>query len=164
MKHLKVGDKAPNFEGLNQDGKKVTLEKFKGSKLVIYFYPKDNTPGCTMQACNLRDHYSQLKESDIAIVGVSADDVTKHSKFADKYELPFDLIADVDKLMINNYGVWGLKKFMGREFDGIHRTTFLIDENQVIVGIIDKPKTKYHAEEILEIYKNLDERKLFTFY
>lgn len=159
MKHLKVGDKAPNFEGLNQDGKKLKLVDFKGKKLVIYFYPKDNTPGCTTQACNLRDHYSQLQNEGIAIVGVSADDVTKHTNFASKYELPFDLIADVDKLMINNYGVWGLKKFMGREYDGIHRTTFLINENQVIVGVIDKPKTKYHAEEILEIYKNLDERK-----
>lgn len=153
MKHLKIGDKAPLFTGTDQNGKTIHLNDFKGKKVALYFYPKDNTPGCTVQACNLRDNYSTLQDMGIQIIGISADSESSHQKFADKYTLPFPLIADVNKSIIESYGVWGNKKFMGREYDGIHRTTFLINEDQIIVGIIEKPKTKLHAEEILEILK-----------
>lgn len=151
MKHLKVGDIAPDFMGVDENNKKRSLKQFIGKKLVIYFYPKDNTPGCINQACNLRDHFQELKKNKIALIGISADSVSMHQKFSAKLELPFPLIADMEKKIINDYGVWGPKKFMGREYDGIHRTTFIINEQQVIVGIIEKPKTKYHAEEILQI-------------
>ncbi len=151
MKHLKVGDIAPDFIGVDENNEKRSLKQFIGKKLVIYFYPKDNTPGCINQACNLRDHFGELKKNKIALIGISADSVSMHQKFSAKLELPFPLIADVEKKIINDYGVWGPKKFMGREYDGIHRTTFIINEQQVIVGIIEKPKTKYHAEEILQI-------------
>lgn len=150
MTHLEKGDKAPQFEGKDQNGETVKLDDFKGQKLVIYFYPKDMTPGCTTQACNLRDNYDLLKKENIAIVGVSADDEKKHQKFIDKYDLPFPLIADTEKEVIKAFGVWGLKKFMGKEYDGIHRTTFLINEEGKVHDIIKKPKTKAHAEEILE--------------
>lgn len=155
MKHLKIGDQAPEFTINDQNGKPISLAQFKGKKVVLYFYPKDNTPGCTTQACNLRDHYSELQKNGIAILGASADNEERHVKFIEKHELPFPLLADVDHTLLNLYGVWGEKKFMGRIYDGIHRTTFLLDENHTIVGIIDKPKTKFHAEEILEIYNNL---------
>jgi len=150
MTHLEKGDNAPQFEGKDQNGETVKLDDFKGQKLVIYFYPKDMTPGCTTQACNLRDNYELLKKENIAIVGVSADDEKKHQKFIDKYDLPFPLLADTDKAIIKTFGVWGLKKFMGKEYDGIHRTTFLINEEGKVHDIIKKPKTKAHAEEILE--------------
>lgn len=153
MKHLKVGDKAPVFTGTDQNGKTISMNDFKGKKLAVYFYPKDNTPGCTVQACNLRDNYEDLLKNGIQVVGVSADSVSSHQKFIDKFTLPFPLIADEDKKVIEQFGVWGPKKFMDKEYDGIHRTTFLIDEDQTIVGIVDKPKTKEHAEEILEIFK-----------
>lgn len=152
MKHLKVGDKAPVFTATDQNGKAINLGDFKGKKLVVYFYPKDNTPGCTAQACNLRDNYSDLLKNGIQIVGVSADSASSHQKFIDKFSLPFPLITDENRELIEQFGVWGPKKFMGKEYDGIHRTTFLINEDQTIVGIIDKPKTKEHAEEILEIF------------
>jgi len=151
MKRLKVGDVAPDFIGLDEHGEVRSLKQYKGKKLAIYFYPKDNTPGCTNQACNLRDHFEELTSSKLALIGISADSVTMHQKFSSKLKLPFPLIADVDMKIINGYGVWGPKKFMGREYDGIHRTTFIIDEHHVIMGIIEKPKTKYHAEEILQI-------------
>jgi peroxiredoxin Q/BCP len=128
------------------------LNDFKGKKLAIYFYPKDNTPGCTVQACNLRDNYKLLSDNGIQILGVSADSIASHQKFIDKFALPFPLIADEDKKVIETFGVWGPKKFMGKEYDGIHRTTFVINEDQQIVGILEKPKTKAHAEEILEIF------------
>ena len=150
MKHLKVGDKAPDFSGNNQNEKTISLSDYKGQKLAIYFYPKDLTPGCTTQSCNLRDNYDMLKSKGFEILGVSADDEKRHVKFIEKHDLPFDLLADVDKKMINDYGVWGPKKFMGKEYDGIHRTTFLIDENGFIEGIIEKVKTKVHTEQILE--------------
>ncbi|PHR49771.1 MAG: thioredoxin-dependent thiol peroxidase [Fluviicola sp.] len=150
MTHLEKGDNAPQLEGKDQNGETVKLDDFKGQKLVIYFYPKDMTPGCTTQACNLRDNYELLKKENIAIVGVSADDEKKHQKFIDKYDLPFPLLADTDKAIIKAFGVWGLKKFMGKEYDGIHRTTFLINEEGKVHDIIKKPKTKAHAEEILE--------------
>jgi peroxiredoxin Q/BCP len=151
MKQLKVGDKAPSFSSVDQRGNQVELNDYAGKKVAIYFYPKDNTPGCTVQACNLRDNYEVLLQNGIHVIGVSADSVASHQKFVDKYDLPFPLLADEDKTVIQAFGVWGNKKFMGKEYDGIHRTTFLLDENQIIRAIIDKPKTKSHAEEILEI-------------
>ncbi|MBC9812838.1 thioredoxin-dependent thiol peroxidase [Crocinitomicaceae bacterium CZZ-1] len=151
MKTLKIGERAPEFTGLDQNGKKVSLADYKGKKLVLYFYPKDNTPGCTAQACNLRDNEELLASKGIAVVGVSADSVNSHGKFSNKYTLNFPLLADTDKIILNQYGVWGEKKFMGRTFDGIHRTTFIIDEQQNIMAIINKPDTKNHAEEILKI-------------
>ncbi len=152
MKHLKVGDTAPNWSGKNQNGETVSAKEVAGKKVVIYFYPKDNTPGCTTQACNLRDHWSVLQKAGIEVIGVSADSEKSHQKFIDKFELPFPLIADEEKEIIQAFGVWGEKKFMGKTYDGIHRTTFLMDEAGIIQGIIDKPKTKEHAEEILEIF------------
>jgi thioredoxin-dependent peroxiredoxin len=149
------GTKAPNDLGIDQNGKNVRLTDFKGKKIVIYFYPKDDTPGCTAQACNLRDHESTLTKEGIQVIGVSADDEVKHQKFEKKYSLNFPLIADIDKTTINAFGVWGPKKFMGKEYDGIHRTTFLIDEDGTIAAVIKKPKTKEHAEEILALFKNL---------
>lgn len=150
MAKLKVGDKAPQFEAKDQNGKSVKLSDFKGSKLVIYFYPKDMTPGCTKQACNLKENYEQLKTEGFKILGVSADDAQRHQKFIEKYNLPFSLLADTDKEVINLYGVWGPKKFMGKEYDGINRTTFVIDENGVIINIIDKVKTANHTQQILD--------------
>lgn len=150
MTHLKVGDKAPQFTAINQDGKEVKLSDFKGKKLVLYFYPKASTPGCTTEAKNLRDNYKLLQEKGYEVLGVSADSPKRQKNFKVKNDLPFDLIADEDKKVINAYGVWGPKKFMGREYEGIHRTTFIIDENGVIRRIIDKVKTKEHAKQILE--------------
>lgn len=151
MKHLKIGDSAPEFKVKNQSDRMVELNQFKGKKLVIYFYPKDNTPGCTAQACNLRDNYTEFTDKGYEILGVSADSVSKHEKFITKQNLPFDLLADEDRRMLNAYGVWGLKKFMGKEYNGIHRTTFVIDENQIIINIIEKVKTKEHAKQILDM-------------
>jgi thioredoxin-dependent peroxiredoxin len=155
MKHLKVGDKAPLFTSKDENGKSISLNDYSGKKVVIYFYPKDNTPGCTVQACNIRDNYSTIQERDIVILGVSADDEAKHQKFIAKFDLPFPLLADEKKELLNLYGVWGEKKFMGKVYDGIHRTTFVLDESHTIIGIIEKPKTKEHTREILEIYGDL---------
>lgn len=152
MKHLKVGDKVPNWSGVDQNGKELTSSQYKGKKTAIYFYPKDNTPGCTAQACNIKDHWGELEKQGIEVIGVSADSEKSHQKFIAKFDLPFTLIADEEKEMINLFGVWGEKKFMGRIYDGIHRTTFVIDETGIIKGIIEKPKTKAHAEEIMEIF------------
>jgi len=150
MKHLKVGDTAPVFTATDQNGKTISLNDFKGKKLAIYFYPKDNTPGCTVQACNLRDNYKLLTDNGIQILGVSADSIASHQKFIDKFTLPFPLIADEDKKVIETFGVWGPKKFMGKEYDGIHRTTFVIDENGIIEEVISDVKTKAHAAQILK--------------
>lgn len=152
MTTLDKGDKAPHFESTDQNGNTVSLNDFKGKKVILYFYPKDMTPGCTKEACNLRDHNSELKEKGFEIVGVSADDEKKHAKFAEKYDLNFPLLADTEKEVIQAYGVWGPKTFMGKTRDGIHRTTFVIDENGVIENVIKKVKTKEHAEQILEHY------------
>jgi peroxiredoxin Q/BCP len=152
MTTLKVNDKAPAFSGFDQSGNPISAADFAGKKYAVYFYPKDNTPGCTVQACNLRDNYDVLTQQGISIIGVSMDSDVSHQKFISKFELPFPLIADTDRQVIDAFGVWGPKKFMGKEYDGIHRTTFVIDENQTIRGIISKPKTKAHAEEILEIF------------
>ena len=150
MTNLKVGDKAPDFVGLDQDGNQISLSDFKGQKLVLFFYPKDMTPGCTNEVCNLRDNYESLQDAGYQILGVNADSDIRHQKFIKKHNLPFSLIADVDKKIINDYGIWGPKKFMGREYDGIHRTTFVIDENGNIEKVFTKVKTKAHAEQILE--------------
>lgn len=147
---LKTGDKAPDFIGKDQNGNVIDLSSFKGKKLIIYFYPKDNTPGCTIQACNLRDNYTALKKRGYEIVGISADDEKMHKKFSDKNQLPFPLIADTDKKIIQVYDVWGEKKFMGRILDGINRTTFVINEKGIIEKIILNVKTKSHTEQILE--------------
>jgi peroxiredoxin Q/BCP len=149
MTHLKEGDKAPSFTAIDQNGQTISLKDFKGKKVVLYFYPKDDTPGCTAQACNLRDNYSELIKKGIQVIGVSTDSVKSHKKFEQKYELPFPLVADEDKKIVDSYHVWGQKKFMGREYMGTNRTTFLIDEEGIIKKIIDKPDTKNHTEEIL---------------
>ena len=146
---LKVGDKAPEISGVDENGKAVNLSDYKGKKLILYFYPKDLTPGCTTESCNFRDHYQDLTDKGFDVLGVSADDEKKHQKFIAKHDLPFRLLADVDKKVINAYGVWGPKKFMGREYEGIHRTTFVIDEQGSIQLIIEKVKTKESTEQIL---------------
>lgn len=147
---LKAGDKAPNFEGLDQDGKLHKLSDYKEKKLVLFFYPKASTPGCTMEACDLRDNYERFKANNYEILGISADSAKRQANFKDKNNLPFPLLADEDHKIINAFGVWGPKKFMGREFDGIHRTTFVIDEKGVIEEIIEKVKTKEHTNQILK--------------
>ncbi len=148
--HLKEGEPAPDFRAKDQTGKEVQLADFKGKKLVLYFYPKDDTPGCTSQACNLRDNYALFKKKGYVILGISADEEKKHMKFATKYNLPFQLLADMDKKIIAAYDVWGEKHFMGRTFDGIIRTTFVIDEKGIIEKIIKDVKTKNHTEQILD--------------
>lgn len=148
MTHLKPGDKAPVFEAHDQSGNEITLDQFKGSKVVLYFYPKDNTPGCTAEACNLRDNYDDLLKRGYKIIGVSPDSEKSHNKFADKYQLPFPLIPDTEKEIIRSYGVWGPKKFMGKTYDGVHRTTFVISEDGIIEKVITKVKTKDHASQI----------------
>ena len=150
MKTLKKGDIAPDIESLDENGNTVRLSDFKGKKVIVFFYPKANTPGCTAEACNLRDNYKVLQETGYEILGVSADTESKQLSFKNKYEFPFPLIADVNKELINAFGVWGEKKFMGRTFDGIHRKTFIIDEKGRIERVIDKVKTKDHAAQILD--------------
>lgn len=150
MGKLNVGDKAPYFKGVDQDGNDVSLDDFAGKKLVLYFYPKDDTPGCTKEACSLRDNHNALKVKGFEILGVSPDTSARHKKFIDKYDLPFPLLADTDKTVLNAYGAWGEKKFMGRIVTGVLRSTFLIDENGVISHIFRKVTTKIHGEEILE--------------
>ena len=150
MTTLKIGDKAPNFEALDNQGNTVKLEQYSGKKLVLFFYPKASTPGCTMEACNLRDNYKLFVSKGYAILGVSADSAKRQQNWINKHELPFPLLADEDKKVIEAFGVWGPKKFMGREYDGIHRTTFVIDENGVIEDVIAKVKTKEHTTQILK--------------
>ncbi len=149
MKHLKIGDKAPDFKTEDQNGNPMNLSDFSGSKVILYFYPKDSTPGCTAQACNLRDNYDLLLQKGYKVLGVSADSAKKHQNFITKNELPFPLLMDEDKTIIQDYGVWGEKKFMGKIYDGIHRTTFIIDENGMIEDIIEKVKTKDHTAQIM---------------
>lgn len=149
MTTLKAGDKAPNFEAKDQDGNVHTLKDYKGKKLVVFFYPKASTPGCTAEACNLRDNWETFQAKGYEILGVSADSVKRQQNFKNKYELPFPLLADEDKSVIQAFGVWGPKKFMGKEYDGIHRTTFVINEEGVLEDVISKVKTKAHAEQIL---------------
>jgi peroxiredoxin Q/BCP len=150
MTTLKQGDKAPDFKGKDQNGNIISLNDFKGSKLVLYFYPKDSTPGCTAEACDLRDNYAVLLKKGYKVIGVSADNEKSHKNFIEKYDLPFPLIADTDKTIIKAYGVWGRKKFMGKEFDGILRTTFIISESGIIEEIITKVDTKNHFSQIIK--------------
>ena len=149
MKTLQVGDSVPNFSVLDQSGKPFILSDYQNTKLIVFFYPKANTPGCTTEACNLRDHYSELKARGFDIVGVSADDQKKQASFKDKYQFPLPLLADTEKVVLEAFGVWGAKKFMGKEYDGIHRMTFVI-ENGRVIKVINKVQTKDHAAQILE--------------
>lgn len=149
MTTLEAGDKAPDFKAEDQDGNIVQLSDFEGKKLVLFFYPKASTPGCTAEACNLRDNWEQFQKKGYAVLGVSADSKKRQSNFKNKYDFPFPLLADEDKEVINAYGVWGPKKFMGKEYDGIHRTTFIIDEEGKIEDVIKKVKTKEHTAQIL---------------
>ncbi|NCT75901.1 MAG: thioredoxin-dependent thiol peroxidase [Chitinophagaceae bacterium] len=146
---LKEGDKAPTFTAPDQNGKKVSLGDFKGKKLVLYFYPEDDTPTCTIQACNLRDNYALLKQHGFEVVGVSPDEAGKHKKFEAKFQLPFTLLADTEHKILEKYGVWGEKQMFGHKYMGVHRTTFVIDEKGVIRKIFLRPKNKAHAEEIV---------------
>lgn len=152
MKHLKEGDKAPAFSGNDQNGKKTSLAGLKGQKVVLYFYPEDNTPTCTIEACNLRDNYALLKQNGFVVIGVSPDDEKSHLKFEEKFSLPFTLIADPSHTIINEYGVWGEKNLYGRKYMGLHRTTFLIDEKGTIRKIFLKPRSKQHAEDIVKAW------------
>jgi thioredoxin-dependent peroxiredoxin len=148
---LKEGQKAPLFTGKDQEGNKVSLADLKGQKVVLYFYPEDDTPTCTVQACNLRDNYALLKKHGFTVLGVSPDDEAKHRKFREKFSLPFTLIADPGHKIISAYGVWGEKNLYGRKYMGLHRTTFVIDEEGMIRKIFRKPKNKAHAEEIVRM-------------
>ena len=148
MKTLQAGDKVPEFTVEDQDGNKVSLSDYNGKKLIVFFYPRANTPGCTAEACNLRDHYSELKARGYELLGVSEDSKRKQSNFRKKYKLPFTLLADTDHQLIDSFGVWGEKKFMGRVFDGIHRTTFVINEIGVVEKVIDKVNSQDHAAQL----------------
>ena len=149
MKNLKIGDNAPAINSVDENGEKITLSQFKGKKVILYFYPKDMTPGCTAQACNLTENYQELQSQGYEVLGVSCDSIAKHQKFIEKYNLSFSLISDEKKQVVQDYGVWGLKKFMGREYMGINRTTFVINEDGLISDIITKVDTKQHTTQIL---------------
>ena len=153
MVTLQEGDKAPAFRLPNQDGKMISLSSYKGKKLVLYFYPEDDTPTCTIQACNLRDNYALLKKNGFEVVGISPDEPSKHKKFENKFKLPFTLLADPSHEVLEQYGVWDQKKMFGHEYMGVLRTTFVLDEKGVIRKIFLRPKNKAHAEEILEAMK-----------
>tara|TARA_S200000501_G_C20626226_1_gene656823 strand:- start:215 stop:676 length:462 start_codon:yes stop_codon:yes gene_type:complete len=152
MTSLKEGDKAPMFTALNEKNELISLSSYLGKKVILYFYPKDMTPGCTAESCNLGENYELLQEKGFVILGVSPDSVKSHQKFIDKYILPFSLIADESKEVINAYGVWGPKKFMGRSYDGVYRTTFVIDETGNIEKIFTKVNTKDHTNQIMQSY------------
>ena len=156
MYHLKIGDSAPDIDAIDNNGNRINLKTFLGKKVILYFYPKDNTPGCTVESCNLRDNYESLKAQGFEVIGVSADSEATPQKFVSRFNLPFKLIADTDKKVLNDYGVWGEKKFMGRTYQGIHRTTFVISEDGVIENIITKVKTKNHSKQILEQTKTIN--------
>lgn len=156
MTQLEEGKPAPDFTGVDQNGNQVSLQQFRGKKVVLYFYPKDDTPGCTAQACNLRDNFTHLLDKGFQVIGVSTDAVKKHKKFETKFNLPFPLIADEDKSIVHLYQVWGEKKFMGLTFTGTHRITFLIDEQGILRKIIRKPKTTSHTEQILGEWQAID--------
>ncbi|MBU3681843.1 MAG: thioredoxin-dependent thiol peroxidase [Flavobacterium sp.] len=150
MTTLKKGDQAPQFSGLDQDGKSHSLADYAGKKLVVFFYPKANTPGCTAEACDLRDNFARFEAQNYALLGVSADNAKAQANFKNKFEFPFPLLADEDKSVIQAFGVWGPKKFMGKEYDGIHRTTFVIDEQGILLDVITDVKTKTHASQLLD--------------
>ncbi|MDY0342163.1 MAG: thioredoxin-dependent thiol peroxidase [Lentimicrobium sp.] len=151
MEELKKGQKAPDFTATDQSGNPIKLSNYKGSKVILYFYPKDNTPGCNAEACSLRDGYDDLLSKGFKIIGVSPDNLKSHQNFTEKFSLPFPLIPDTGKEIIKAYGVWGRKKFMGKEYDGVFRTTFIIDEEGNIESIINKVDTKKHAVQILNL-------------
>lgn len=153
MTSLNVGDKAPNFVALDESSQSISLTDFLGKKVILYFYPKDMTPGCTAESCNLGENYSLLKEKGFIVLGVSPDSSKSHQKFIGKYNLPFSLIADEDKAVIKAFGVWGPKKFMGKEYEGVHRTTFVINEDGIIEKVFTKVKTKDHTHQILQSYE-----------
>jgi len=152
MADLKIGDKAPLFSGNDQNGLKISLADFRGKKVVLYFYPEDDTPTCTIQACNLRDNYGLLKKNGFEIIGVSPDNEKSHKKFEHKFSLPFTLLADTNHKIIDRYGLWGEKQLFGHHYMGVHRTTFVINEKGIIEKIFLRPKNKAHAEEILASY------------
>jgi thioredoxin-dependent peroxiredoxin len=156
MTILKEGEKAPAFTGKDQDGNRIALTDYKGKKVVLYFYPQDDTPTCTVQACNLRDNYSLLKREGFSVIGVSPDDVKSHKKFETKFTLPFPLVADPEHTIIDKYGVWGEKQLYGRKYQGLHRTTFLIDGEGVLRKIFLKPRSKQHAEDIVKAWAAID--------
>jgi peroxiredoxin Q/BCP len=153
MIQLKAGNKAPGFKGIDQNGNEIKLSDFAGKKLILYFYPKDNTSGCTAEACNLRDNYNELNKKGFAVIGVSPDSEKSHKGFAEKFSLPFPLIADTSKKILTDYGVWGEKKMYGRTYFGVIRTTFIIDEKGLIEKIIPKVDTAGHSEQIFSMYK-----------
>jgi thioredoxin-dependent peroxiredoxin len=153
MTILAEGQKAPVFKGKDQNGKLISLADYKGQKVVLYFYPQDDTPTCTVQACNLRDNFSLLTKQGFVVIGISPDEEKKHKKFETKYSLPFTLIADTEHKIINAYDVWGQKQLYGKTYMGLHRTTFLIDEKGIIKKIFLKPKSKMHTEEILAAWQ-----------
>jgi peroxiredoxin Q/BCP len=151
MTTLKPGDVAPAFSAIDQHGKEISLEALKGKKVILYFYPKDNTPGCTAEACDLRNNHSDLISKGYVVIGVSPDPLKSHTKFTEKYELPFSLLPDTEKTIIQSYGVWGPKKFMGKSYDGVLRTTFVIDEKGLIEKVFTQVFTQNHAAQILEV-------------
>jgi peroxiredoxin Q/BCP len=153
MEELKIGDMSPQFEGKDQDGNIIQLSSYLGKKTVLFFYPKDSTPGCTTEACNLRDNYLRLQSKGFEIIGISVDSQKSHQKFIEKNKLPYPLISDTEKEIVTKFGVWGEKKFMGRTYLGTKRVTFVLDENGIIERIFDKVDTKKHAEQILTSYK-----------
>ena len=159
MTSLSEGDKLPSFKGKDQNGKTISSADLKGKKTILYFYPEDDTPTCTIQACNLRDNFGLLRNKGFVVVGVSPDEEKKHKKFEGKYDLPFALIADPKHIIINKFGIWGEKQLYGRKYMGLHRTTFVIDEKGIIQKIFLKPKSKQHAEEILAAWEQLSSRK-----
>ena len=151
MIHLQAGDKAPDFTGINEKGETISLADYKGKKLILFFYPKDNTPGCTAAACNLRDNYDLLTSKGYSLLGVSPDSPKKHQNFINKFEFPFPLLADTKQVVLKDYGAWGLKKMYGKEYEGVLRSTFIIDEKGKLEQVITKVKTKAHTEQILEL-------------
>lgn len=153
MVTLQAGDKAPSFSGTDQDGRSIKLSDFRGKKLVLYFYPEDDTPTCTIEACNLRDNYGLLKKNGFEVLGVSPDDIARHKKFENKYGLPFRLVADPDHRILEKYGVWDKKQLFGHKYMGVLRTTFVIDEKGVIRKVFTRPKNKAHAQEIIASQK-----------
>lgn len=156
MAILEEGKKAPAITGKDQDGNKFSSADLKGKKWVLYFYPEDDTPTCTVQACNIRDNFSLLKKAGIEIIGVSPDEEKKHKKFQQKYDLPFTILADPEHKIIDKFGVWGEKQMYGRKYMGIHRTTFLVDEKGTIKKVFLKPKSKMHVEEIMQAWKDIE--------
>lgn len=152
---LTEGQKAPAFKGKDQDGNVITLSSFKGKKVVLFFYPEDDTPTCTVQACNLRDNYALLKKEGFEVIGISPDSAAKHKKFEAKFKLPYTLIADESQAIIDKYGVWGEKQLYGRKYMGLHRTTFVLDEKGIIRKIFLRPKNKQHAEEIIKVWREM---------